>query len=61
MTRKDYVLIAEAIKRANENWEGFAPEAALAIEGLAKSLSVQLVIDNPNFDRARFLEACGVK
>ena len=61
MTRKDYVLIAEAIKRANENWTGFAPEAGLAIEGLAKSLSVQLVIDNPRFDRARFLTACGVK
>ena len=61
MTRKDYVLIAEAIKNANQNWEGFAPEATLAIEGLAKSLSVQLAIDNSRFDRARFLEACGVK
>jgi DNA-binding phage protein len=61
MTRKDYILIAEAVKRANDNWTGFAPEAGLAIEGLAKSLSTQLAIDNPRFNRALFLEACGVK
>ena len=38
MTRKDYVLIAEALRIA----------AALAD-------------DNPRFDVARFLEACGLR
>jgi hypothetical protein len=44
-----------------QNWEGFTPEAKEAITGLARSLSHKLADYNPNFDRARFLEACGVK
>jgi hypothetical protein len=61
MTRKDYVLIAQVIEGAMQNWEGFTPEAKEAITGLARSLSRKLEDYNPNFDRARFLEACGVK
>jgi hypothetical protein len=61
MTRKDYVLIAQVIDGAMQNWEGFTPEAKEAITGLARSLSHKLADYNPNFDRARFLEACGVK
>ena len=61
MTRKDYVLIAEVIEGAMQNWEGFTPEAKEAIEGLARSLGHKLADYNPRFDRARFLTACGVK
>jgi hypothetical protein len=28
---------------------------------IAKTLSSQLIQDNPRFDRAKFLDACGVK
>jgi hypothetical protein len=61
MTRKDYVLIAEILKASNENWEGFAPEGCEAVVGLARSLAFRFQMDNPRFDRARFLDACGVK
>lgn len=61
MTRKDYVMIADSIKASRENWEGFTPEAQDAIDGLARSLSSKLQADNDRFDRARFLNACGVK
>jgi hypothetical protein len=60
MTRKDYVMIANSIKASRDNWEGFTPEAQEAIEGLARSLATKLQSDNPRFDRARFLDACGV-
>lgn len=62
MTRKDYQLIAKAIKRASENWEGFEEECpAVVIAGISAILAVHLEQENPRFDRARFLEACGVK
>ena len=61
MTRKDYVMVADSIKASRENWEGFTPEAQEAIDGLARSLASKLAQDNARFDRARFLEACGVK
>ena len=61
MTRKDYVLIAQVIEGAMQNWEGFTPEAQEAVIGLARSLSHKLADYNPNFDRKRFLDACGVK
>jgi len=61
MTRKDYVLIANVIQSQVKNWEGFTPEGGEAVEGLARTLANQLQADNPRFDRARFLVACGVK
>jgi hypothetical protein len=61
MTRKDYVIIAESIKASRDNWEGFNSEAQEAIDGLTRKMASALWLDNPRFDRARFLEACGVK
>jgi len=61
MTRKDYVMVADSIKASRENWEGFTPDAQEAIDGLARSLASKLAQDNARFDRARFLDACGVK
>jgi hypothetical protein len=61
MTRKDYQLIADSIKASRDNWEGFTPDAQEAIDGLARSLGSKLAQDNARFDRARFLDACGVK
>ena len=60
MTRKDYVLIADSIKTARDNWDGFTPEAREAIDGLARSLASKLGQENPRFNRETFLTACGV-
>ncbi len=60
MTRKDYQLIANTFAKFAKiqdldqsiNWTG---------ADLARNLADALQADNPRFDRARFLEACGVK
>ena len=59
MTRKDYVLIADTFAKFQKiqdldqtiNWTG---------ADLARNLADVLQGDNPRFDRARFLVACGV-
>jgi hypothetical protein len=48
MTRKDYVLIADTL-------------ANLTLSLVAEELATALETDNPRFNRARFLDACGVK
>jgi hypothetical protein len=55
MTRKDYVVIAEVIKNLDEVIDSYA------LEVLADNMAEALESDNPRFDRARFLVACGVK
>ena len=60
MTRKDYVMIAKTLKNERyqfaENEDGYA-----LLNILAHQFANQLEQDNPRFDRARFLVACGVK
>ena len=56
MTRKDYELIAKVFKK----FPRYTDELALNIEVLATELGKALEQDNPRFDRARFLDACGV-
>jgi hypothetical protein len=62
MTRKDFVLIAAALKAARDsyspNWDG---NLFRACDDHAKYLADALRQTNPAFKRARFLEACGVK
>jgi hypothetical protein len=53
MTRKDYVMIAEVIATS---WHGSEDTQA----DLARNFADVLEADNPRFDRARFLAACGV-
>jgi hypothetical protein len=59
MTRKDYELIAEVIKTARKVETGEA--VLVSVEHLANTLATELEIENPRFNRARFLSACGVK
>lgn len=54
MTRKDFQLIADVLRNADEIID------ADAMEALASMFTARLVETNPNFDRARFLTACGV-
>lgn len=73
MTRKDYVLIAAALKEARSHWltlpaditadQEAATRAAfaLAIKAAAEELAGSLRRENPRFDRARFFKAAGVQ
>ena len=62
MTRKDYVMIAETIKGAiiYEQFFNKNKEKEEGIKALAITLASTLELDNPRFDRHRFLIACGV-
>jgi len=57
MTRKDYQLIAAALKDALSAFDH--PKRAGAVLA-AQELAYRLRDDNPRFDRKKFLEACGL-
>lgn len=58
MTRKDYVLIAKAIKEAYEG--AFNAEIQIGVKRTASILAQSIQNENPKFDRAVFFEACGL-
>lgn len=58
MTRKDYVLLADALKAAIQSVDN--PERVGAMLA-AYELSHRLGLDNARFDRRRFIEACGLE
>lgn len=58
MTRKDYILIAAALKEARDT---IASEYHLGYKQAAYCLADALARDNPRFDRERFLKAAGVQ
>ena len=63
MTPKDYVAIAQAFVTAQTAMENSrcieSPASALA--EVASRIANTLKLDNPRFDRARFLKACGIQ
>jgi hypothetical protein len=60
MTKKDYQLIADALKLAR-SYYGEGDGAYLAgITTASLTLATALRDTNPRFDSDRFLEACGV-
>lgn len=65
MTRKDYELIAKAVKDSMNieslgNKTSDLTDRQVAIIGLAETLSIRLQEDNARFDSERFLKACGL-
>ena len=64
MTRKDYILIAEAIERATRlaPWTDLGKEQArkFAERQIAFNLAYALGQDNPRFDRAQFFKTCNI-
>ena len=52
MTKKDYIAIAEILKRAKED--------CLNAEGIARRIALYMSERNGLFDRPKFLAACGV-
>lgn len=55
MTRKDYVLLAQAIRGSFAAVKN--AEQQNGVKTAAERLSDALAADNPRFDRTRFLEA----
>ena len=61
MTKKDYILIAGNIADVRL-WAEQADDIAVkAVDAVAERLALALKTDNPHFDRARFLKACGTQ
>jgi hypothetical protein len=59
MTKRDFVAIAAAINYvANADRQ---PARLWTLESAANAIAAYCASTNPNFDRARFMEACGVK
>lgn len=56
MTRKDYVAIANVLKDSRTAVSRLEVERKL----LAEKIADVMAGDNPRFDRARFLKACGI-
>jgi hypothetical protein len=62
MTRKDYELIARAMRITREDARAdLHPQAVAMWEESCYALAASLANDNASFDRARFLAACGVQ
>lgn len=65
MTKKDYQLIATTFRSEYEMHKSnagpvYGQEALKALRDIAGRFANQFALNNPNFDRARFLKACGV-
>ncbi len=71
MTKKDYIILASAIRAQvdfqNEAHARVAPARDVRadvslnqLDALTRSLANRLRDDNPRFDTNRFLDACGI-
>lgn len=60
MTRKDFQLVADVIARLSADFNN-GGEDTVSLSLVAEEMADALATTNPNFDRARFLTACGVK
>ena len=65
MTRKDYILIAAALKLGlpPQQMENQFALSQQYMQNLicCRNIADALASDNPRFDRERFLKACGVQ
>lgn len=62
MTRKDYILLAEALKAARMKSEfPAADEFNGGVDAAARLVADALARDNPRFDYDRFMKAAGVQ
>ena len=65
LSRKHYREVADMFKAEREFWVDKLPEAAYVANAttfiLANKLATMFQHDNSNFDRDKFLEACGIE
>ena len=60
MTRKDYILIASALRerlKVYEDSSSILPAYSEGFYAAVKSIVIALKSDNPNFDEQRFIDA----
>ena len=60
MTRKDYIAIARAFDYQRQAVNSMGAQALQAVTDCAVAVSNVMALDNPRFDRERFLKACGL-
>lgn len=58
MTRKDYIVLARALKDARENMK-FEQNSAHVLNVTTEYIAQELQKDNPRFKRMKFYEAAG--
>lgn len=66
MTKKDYERLAQLVRYTRQNISDEMPEDYLigfkvATRIMAHNMCTALQLDNPRFDRERFLKACGIE
>lgn len=59
MTRKDFELIADVLRHELEH-VACGVDQSDTVNSIAHTFALRLSTTNPNFNRARFLQACGV-
>lgn len=60
MTRKDYHLVAATISEFLDDGDNDMLNGIGGVEKLTFMLAAKLSSDNPKFNRAKFLAACGL-
>lgn len=60
MTKKDYELIAGGIRQGLLAVKGHNIRTE-AVTMTAKFLAIELKLDNPRFNKTKFLQACGIE
>jgi len=63
MTKQDYKLIAEAIKKHLDNYTEYYTDSEenYHLGEFIKTIANSLQKDNDRFDRTKFLSACGME
>lgn len=61
MTRKDYVLLAQALKQCKTDFSNRNLDHDAQHKADCNYIAAALAAENPRFDRARFLKACGIE
>lgn len=54
MTKKDYIVFAKVLKKYNDCMEPCAKD-------ITNDIAVLFALDNPKFNKDKFLQACGIK
>lgn len=58
MTRRDFQLIADALRRSRPMSAEYEPVSNVQWQETVRVMSDHLAATNPRFDRARFVAAC---
>jgi hypothetical protein len=60
MTRRDYVLLSDALRIGREAADKRAPSYTVGADIVIRSVGDFLAMNNPRFERDRFVANCGV-